>query len=108
MQKCGRRGTLQRSANQQKRYTHWKKGLVKKKHMPLAQLRKRSSFTQVLVTLRINNQHNVMFEIDTGASCNILPFSEYVKATGDKDGVDIKQVKTWLTMDNNTSEPHTW
>ena len=65
---------------------------------------KSSASTQALVTFRVNNQHNVTFEIDTGASCNILPFSEYVKATGDESGLDIKQGKTRLTMHNNTSE----
>ena len=65
---------------------------------------KRSGSTQALVTFRVNNKHDVTFEIDTGASCNILPFSEYVKATGDKSGSDIKQGKTRLTMHNNTSE----
>ena len=38
--------------------------------------------------------HNVTFEIDTGASYNILPFMEYVKATGYQSGSDIKQEKT--------------
>ena len=65
---------------------------------------KRPSSTQALVTFRVNNQHNVTFEIDAGASCNILPLSEYVKATGDQKDSDIKQVKTCLTMHNNTSE----
>ena len=32
---------------------------------------------QVLVTCTVNRQHQVTFEIDTGASCNVLPFSEY-------------------------------
>ena len=47
---------------------------------------KRSSSTQALVTFQVNHQHDVTFEIDTGACCNILPFTEYVKATGDKNG----------------------
>ena len=51
---------------------------------------KGSSATQAIATFRVNNQHDVAFEIDTGASCNILPLSEYVKATGDKNGLDIE------------------
>jgi len=31
----------------------------------------------------VSPKHNVTFEIDTGTSCNILPFAEYVKATSD-------------------------
>jgi len=47
---------------------------------------KKHSGTPVLVTCEVNQKHNLTFEIDTGASCNILPFAEYVKATGDKKG----------------------
>ena len=65
---------------------------------------KGSSATQAMATCRVNDQHDVAFEIDTGASCNILPLSECVKATGDKSGLDIKQTNTRLTMHNNTSE----
>ena len=51
----------------------------------------------------MNECHKVTFEIDTGASCNILPFADYVKATGDKQGVKISPSKVRLTMHNNTS-----
>ena len=65
---------------------------------------KGSSVTQAMATCGVNNQHDVAFEIDTWASCNILPLSEYVKATGDKNGLDIKQSNACLTMHKNTSE----
>ena len=45
----------------------------------------------------------MVFEIDTGASCNILPLADYIKATGDKHGMHINPTKTHLTMHNNTS-----
>ena len=51
----------------------------------------------------MNECHKVTFEIDTGASCNILPFVDYVKAMGDKQGVKISPSKARLTMHNNTS-----
>ena len=51
----------------------------------------------------VNNRHKVVFEIDTGASCNILPFVDYVKATGDKQGTHISPTITRLTMHNNTN-----
>lgn len=59
---------------------------------------------QVLVTCTINKHHQVTFEIDTGASCNVLPFSDYVKSTGDKQGLKLKKTTTRLTMHNNSSE----
>ena len=52
---------------------------------------------QVFVTCTVNRQHQVTFEIDTGASCNVLPFCEYVKATGDKDGHKLKKMTiSWM------------
>ena len=65
---------------------------------------KRSSSTPTLITFKVNQHHNITFEIDTGASCNILPFTEYVKATGDDRGCEIKKTATRLTMHNDTSE----
>ena len=56
-----------------------------------------------LVTCTVNEFHKVTFKIDTEASCNILPFADYVKATGDKQGVKISPSKARLTMHNNTS-----
>ena len=56
-----------------------------------------------LVTCVVNGRHEVVFEIDTGTSCNILPFADYVKATGDKQGKQIKPTRTHLKMHNHTS-----
>ena len=56
-----------------------------------------------LATCTVNDRHKVTFEIDTGASCNILPFTDYVKATGDRQGIHIIPSRTRLTMHNNTS-----
>ena len=50
----------------------------------------------------VNERHKVVFEIDTGASCNILPFSDYIRATGDKQGIQISPTRTTLTMHNNS------
>ena len=58
----------------------------------------------VLATCTVNQKHQVAFELDTGASCNMLPYEDYVKATGDKLGHSIRKTKTHLTMHNNTSE----
>ena len=55
-----------------------------------------------LVTCIVNERHKVVFEIDTGASCNILPFSDYIRATGDRQGIHISSTKATLTMHNNS------
>ena len=45
----------------------------------------RSSANQPAVVIcTVNEHHKVVFEIDTGASCNIPPLADYIKATGDK------------------------
>ena len=58
----------------------------------------------VLATCTVNQKHQVSFELDTGVSCNILPFGDYVKATGDELSKNICQTRTRLRMHNNTSE----
>jgi len=55
-----------------------------------------------MVICTVNNSHKVTFEIDTGASCNILPLLNYIKATGDKKCALISPTKTCLTMHNNS------
>ena len=55
-----------------------------------------------LVTCTVNEHHKVTFEIDTGASCNVLPLADYIKATGDRQGTFISSTQTQLTMHNNT------
>ena len=55
-----------------------------------------------LVTCIVNERHKVVFEIDTGASCNILPFSDYIRATEDRQGIHISSTKATLTMHNNS------
>ena len=55
-----------------------------------------------VVSCTVNERHKVVFKIDTGASCNILPFSDYIRATGDKQGIQISPTRTTLTMHNNS------
>ena len=63
----------------------------------------RSDPAQETVTFNVNGRTDVTFEIDTGASCNILPFKLYVKATGDKRGKGIEKRPTVLnTYDRAT------
>ena len=55
-----------------------------------------------LVTCTVNDSHKVTFEIDMGASCNILLLADYIKAAGDKKCTQISSTKTCLTMHNNS------
>ena len=56
----------------------------------------------VVVTCTVNECRKVVFEIDTGASYNILPFSDYINSMGDKQGIQISPTRTTLTMHNNS------
>ena len=42
------------------------------------------SSTSAYVTVRLNDNAEVQLQIDTGASCNILPKRDYIRATGEK------------------------
>ena len=59
-----------------------------------------------LVTCTVNEQHKVVFEIDTGATCNILPFSDYTRATGDKQGIHISSIKPPLQCTITVKQCH--
>ena len=52
--------------------------------------------------MRLNNNAEVQLPIDTGASCNILPKSDYIWATGDKQCKSLEQSYTRLIMHNKT------
>jgi len=58
----------------------------------------------VVATCTVNQKHQVVFELDIGVSCNILPLEDYMKETGDKLGQHIQKTATRFTMHNNTSE----
>lgn len=60
------------------------------------------SSTSAYVTVRLNNNAEVQLQIDTGASCNILPKSDYIRATGDKQCKNLEQLYTRLNMHNKT------
>ena len=56
--------------------------------------------TKALVTLNVNNQDQVSFQLDTGASVNILPYAHYVRVTGDKACKSLERTTTRLIMHN--------
>ena len=68
--------------------------IVKSSHKPFS--------TSAYVTVRHNNDAEVQLQIDTGASCNILPKSDYIRATGDKQCKKLEQSYTRLIMHNKT------
>lgn len=44
----------------------------------------------------------IQFPIDTGASCNVIPFKDCVRAAGDKEGQKLDKTHTILVFHNNT------
>ena len=43
------------------------------------------------VTVLLNNEAEVQLQIDTGASCNVLPQSDYIRATGDSQCKNLER-----------------
>lgn len=58
--------------------------------------------TSAYVTASLNNNAKVQLQIDTSASCNILPKSTYIQAAGDKQCKTFEQLCTRLIMHNKT------
>ena len=56
--------------------------------------------TKALVTLLVNNRDQVSFQLDTGASVNILPYAHYVRVTGDKACKSLERTAMRLIMHN--------
>ena len=54
------------------------------------------------VTVLLNNEAEVQLQIDTGASCNILPQSDYIRATGDNQCKNLERSYTRLIMHNKS------
>ena len=44
-------------------------------------LSKTKSDQQVFVTFKLNQERDIALQIDTGATCNVLPFDEYKSVT---------------------------
>ena len=50
----------------------------------------------------LHTKEEIQFQIETGASCNVLSFQDYVRATGDLHGEELSQTRTVLVMHNKT------
>ena len=43
--------------------------------------------SQLYVTMMVNDNANAKFQLDCGASCNLLPLKDYARVVGDADDV---------------------
>ena len=50
--------------------------------------------------MKVNQTKDVSFQIDTGATCNVMPFSVYKHVTRDSEGRQLKSTKSVLMMHN--------
>ena len=60
------------------------------------------SSKSVYVTVLLNNEAQVQLQIDTGASCNILPQNDYIRATGNNQCKNLERSYTRLIMPNKS------
>ena len=56
--------------------------------------------TQLFVTMMVNDSANIKFQLDCGATCNLLPLKDYARVMGDPDDLYIEKSKAKLTMYN--------
>lgn len=68
-------------------------------YMEIQQINDKSA-ERALATFCVNRQEDISFQIDTGASCNILPFNDYTRVTGDQDGRKLESTRVVLVMHN--------
>ena len=63
--------------------------------------------SEATATFRVHGTaHEITFQIDTGTQCNVIPFSDYVTATGDENGVNLLPTNTVFIMHNKaTNKP---
>ena len=48
----------------------------------------------------VNDNANIKFQLDCGATCNLLPLKDYARVMGDPDDLYIEKSKAKLTMYN--------
>ena len=58
--------------------------------------------SQLFVTMMVNDNHNVKFQLDCGTTCNLLPLKDYARVMGDPDDLYTEKSKAKLTMYNGT------
>ena len=55
---------------------------------------------QAFVTFKVNKNKDIAFQIDTGATCNVMPLKVYEQITGDYKGQQLNAMKSVLVMHN--------
>ena len=65
-------------------------------------LTKNSPKHQAFVTFKVNQTQDVSFQIDTGATCNVMPFGVYKNITRDFEGRQLNSTKSVLMMHNKS------
>lgn len=55
---------------------------------------------QLFATMTVNNRAKVKFQLDCGATCNLLPLKDYSRAMGNPDELYLTKSKAKLTMYN--------
>ena len=101
--RCGKSGHLSRVCHSLKLHVIEDKGSDDEKLFCVSSVKK-SKDSRALATCTVNQKHDVVFEVDTGASCNVLPFLDYVMVTGDLLGRQMQATRAHLTMHNDTRE----
>ena len=61
-----------------------------------------SKTKEAFVTFKVNKKQDIAFQIDTGATCNVLLFEEYKRATGDLEGRSLCNTNAVLIMHNKS------
>ena len=56
------------------------------------------------ITFMVDKKENMTFQIDTGTTCNIIPFKTYAKITDDKTGKNLESSTARLVMHNWSRE----
>ena len=58
---------------------------------------------QLFATMKVYDSVNVKFQLDCGASCNLLPLQDYARVMGNPEGVYWQKSNAKLTMHNGPS-----
>ena len=55
---------------------------------------------QLFASMKVNDKVNIKFQLDYGATCNILPLKQYVQAMGNPEDIYLQRSNATLTMYN--------
>ena len=96
--KCGKIGRFEKVCRLTKVY----QVSQEVEYLYINSLAKSKSDQQAFVTFKINQKKDIALQIDTGATCNALPFNEYQGITRDFDGQNLQTTNNVLIMDNKS------